>query len=392
MKLYDFQAEEGVPFLLAEPHRYLAYGCGLGKTPTACVAAKELGLTFVNLIAPASALENWMREWSEWGPKQGILRLSSFASRSGLREMRDDLAALTIVDEAHYCKTPSAQRTIAAMWVARQSPRSWLLSGTPMPNHPGELYAPIAALWPEELSRHGIKNYTQWFDRYCLWYRTQYGKKVYGVKNAHEIREWQARAMLRRKLDDVALDLPPLRVTLHRLPRDTKFAAKITGEETSTQRRLLGEYKAPLIAKQIDRELADGAYDKIVIGAYHHDTLNRLRKDLAKYKPTGFDGTTPVKKRQPIIDEWTRNKDQRVLVVQQTAGGVALNLQAAPEIVLAEPDWVPDVNAQFIKRIHRIGQDKPCRARLFTVPGTQDDAVMSGLAKKIAMQVEVGLR
>ena len=69
-----------------------------------------------------------------------------------------------------------------------------------------------------------------------------------------------------------------------------------------------------------------------------------------------------------------------------------MNMQAAPEIVLVEPDWVPDVNAQFIKRIHRIGQDKPCRARLFTVPGTQDDAVMSGLAKKIAMQVEVGLR
>ncbi|MEE8607948.1 MAG: DEAD/DEAH box helicase [Nitrospiraceae bacterium] len=389
MKLYDFQ-RTGVEFLKAAPRRYLADTMGLGKTPQACVAAAELGSRNTLVVAPASALENWRREWDDWGPAE----IPTVMSFDILRRYGPTSGAydLTIIDEAHYCKTPSAKRTKAAMLVARQSPRSWLLSGTPMPNHPGELYAPIAALWPEELERRGIKTYAQWFNRYCRWYATQYGPKVYGVKNAHEIREWQARAMLRRRVEDVALDLPPLRVHLHRLSIPDTIVQGITGEETARQRRLLGSFKAPLIAKLIDGELADGAYKKIVLGAYHKDTLARFHKDLAKHHPTGFDGSTPVKDRQRILDAWTENEQSRILIVQQTTAGVALNMQAAPEIVLAEPDWVPDVNAQFIKRIHRIGQDKPCRARLFSVPGTLDDSIMSGLAKKIAIQVELGLK
>ena len=281
--------------------------------------------------------------------------------------------------------------------VARQSPRSWLLSGTPMPNHPGELYAPIAALWPEELSRLDIRSYDQWFNHFCKWYPVtmhgrQVSKKVYGVKNAHQIREWMSRAVLRRTLDDVKLDLPPLRVHLHRLTGLSGDTEGISGEETARQRRLLGTLKAPLVARLIGEELESGAYPKIVIGAYHHDTMDILNHRLADFNPLGFDGSTPVKKRQPILDTFTNDPSRRVLIVQQTAAGVALNMQAAPEIALVEPDWVPDVNVQFIKRIHRIGQTRPCRARLFAVPGTLDDAVMSGLAKKIAIQVEVGLK
>lgn len=391
MKLYDFQ-EDGVKFLKAAPRRYLADTMGLGKTPQACVAAAELGSRNTLVVCPASAIENWRREWETWGPNAAGIRCTTVSYAGYSKVQTHDSYDLVIIDEAHYCKTPSAKRTKAAMLVARQSPRSWLLSGTPMPNHPGELYAPIAALWPEELERRGIRTHAQWFNRYCQWYHTQYGKKVYGVKNAHEIREWQARAMLRRRVEDVALDLPPLRVHLHRLSIPNTIVQGITGEETARQRRLLGSFKAPLIAKLIDTELADGAYKKIVLGAYHRDTLARFHKDLAKYHPTGFDGSTPVKDRQRILDAWTQDEQSRILIVQQTTAGVALNMQAAPEIVLAEPDWVPDVNAQFIKRIHRIGQDQPCRARLFSVPGTLDDSIMSGLAKKIAIQVELGLK
>lgn len=396
MKLYNFQ-EQGVDFLLAAPRRYLADTMGLGKTPQACVAAKRSGSRNTLVVCPASAIENWRREWGIWHGEVGTgFEVVSFASHSlheGTHSRIDH--DLVIIDEAHYCKTPSAKRTKAAMLVARQSPRSWLLSGTPMPNHPGELYAPIAALWPEELERFGICNHSEWFDRYCLWYPTQYGRKVYGVRQdyVHEIRAWQDRAMLRRRVEDPEVDaeLPPLRVHLHHLPRD-KGLAWIDGRETSTQRRLLGAYKAPLVAKLVAQELTDGAYRKIVVGAYHHDTLALLNQELAKFNPTGFDGGTPVVKRQPIIDRWTQDPSKRVLIVQQTAGGVSLNMQAAPEIALVEPDWVPDVNAQFIKRIHRIGQAQSCRARLFSVPGTQDDAIMSGLAKKIAMQVKLGLK
>ncbi len=195
MNLYDYQ-EEGVNFLVAEMRRYLADGMGLGKTPQACVAAAEVGSRNTLVACPASAIANWHREWKDWGPAEKVQVISfDMLRRYGYEGSPD----LTIIDEAHYAKTPLALRTKAAMAAARQSPRSWLLSGTPMPNHPGELYAPIAALWPEELERIGVYTHAQWFNHFCKWYPTQYGKKVYGVKNAHQIREWQARAMLRRK-------------------------------------------------------------------------------------------------------------------------------------------------------------------------------------------------
>ena len=391
MNLYDFQ-RIGVDFLKTVRRGYLGDTMGLGKTIQACVAAKEIGSRNTLVVAPASALENWRREWDDWGPSICSFTVVSFSSliRSPLAQRL--INDLVIVDEAHYCKTHTAQRTVAAMRVAQQSPRSWLLSGTPMPNHPGELYAPIAALWPGVLRQLGLRNHEEWFNFFCKWHSTQFGRRVYGVKNGELLRPFLDRIMLRRKLEDVALDLPPLRVTLYRLPHDHNFNQYVSGAETATQRRILGAYKAPLIADIISQELDDQQYNKIVIGAYHHDTLALFNKKLERFNPLGFDGNMPVPKRQPIIDTFTADPTRRIFIVQQTAGGVAINLQAAPEVVLAEPDWVPDNNAQFIKRIHRIGQDKPCRARIFTVPGTMDDSIMSGLAVKIRMKVELGLR
>ena len=394
LNLYDFQ-RTGVDFLKGKARAYLADTMGLGKTVQAAVAAKELGSRNTLVVAPASALENWKREWEEWGPSENTrLEVISYGMFEKVRRRNPSflLSDLLIIDEAQYCKTHTAQRTVAALHLAQEAPVSWLLSGTPMLNHPGELYAPIAALWPGVLRQLGLRNHDEWFNFFCKWRTTQYGKRVYGVKNGELLRPFLDRIMLRRKVSDVALDLPPLRVTLHRLTRDDAFASQITGEETATQRRLLGEYKAPFIAALVKQELEDGEYDKVVIGAHHRDTLACFNKALAKFEPIGFDGTTPVAKRQPMIDAFTNDPTRRIFIVQQTAGGVAINLQAAPEIILAEPDWVPDVNAQFIKRIHRIGQNKPCRARIFTVPGTLDDSVMSGLARKIQMKVELGLK
>ncbi len=78
-----------------------------------------------------------------------------------------------------------------------------------------------------------------------------------------------------------------------------------------------------------------------------------------------------------------------MFVVQQQAGGVAITLTAASEIVLVEPDWSPEVNAQAIKRVHRISQRNPVRARIFKVEESLDDGIMEGLARKIAMRKEI---
>ena len=93
-----------------------------------------------------------------------------------------------------------------------------------------------------------------------------------------------------------------------------------------------------------------------------------------------------------MIDAFTDDSGVRVFLGQQQSAGEALNLQAASEVVLVEPAWTPDANRQAIKRVHRIGQKDPCRARMFGVEGTLDEAVMKVILLKTQLQTTVGLR
>lgn len=406
MTLYPFQ-EEGSRWLAERNRAYLADFMGCGKTVQACDAARRVGAKSVLVICPASATENWRREWKEWGT-QGV----PFAPRSFDYVRRNDRIMgqwdLVIIDEAHYCKSRNAKRTIAALDVARKSRRVWLLSATPMPNHPGELWAPLRALWPEIPKALGLNSHQQWMQHFCRFVDTKFGPKVYGSKNTDDLKPYLKQIMLRRTIEEVGLQLPPLRVDVSLLPKDPginedddmhRALAAMEREEAlgddaqmARLRRTLGEFKAPAIADILAEELRERQYPKIVVLAYHHSVLDVLRKKLSPFGVMGFDGSTPAQSRQFAIDVFRDDPSIRVFVAQQTAAGIAVNLQVASEIVLVEPSWSPDEDAQAISRIHRIGSTHPCRARIFAVAGTLDEAMQRVRASKIKMQVSLGLR
>jgi SNF2 family DNA or RNA helicase len=377
----------GRDFLVANDRAYLGDGMGLGKTVQAAIAAKHAGIRRVLTVCPASATENWKREWKEWG--EGKPAVLSYASPL-LHRIRLQGDELVILDEAHYVKTESAKRTKLALVLAKLADRAWLLSGTPMPNHPGELYAPIAALWPEIPRELGIRNHWEWFNRFCFWTRTRYGPRPYAIKNAGQLKPHLQKIMLRRELKDVDLELPPITVHFHLLPRDRGFAAALQaagvdpddlsarmdaeeGEEGSSSRlrRLLGSYKAPLIGDLIAREMDDKAYPKIVLGYHHKGVREILEQKLRPFGVTGIDGSVPSgPKRQARIDQFWEDPDTRVFLGQMQA----------------------DDNAQFIKRIHRPGQRHDCRARIFGVAGSLDEPIMGSVIKKTRYKIELGLK
>ena len=304
---------------------------------------------------------------------------------------------LLILDEAHYCKSVSALRTRAAFETARRANRTWLLSGTPMPNDPRELWSVVKHLWPEIAQSFGITNQFQWMDRWCVWSEGEHGYRVWGLKPAARTQLIPAlrKVMLRRNLADIALELPPLRTTVEWLPRNPKLAAELEAlgakpdEYISTVRRVLGSYKVGPIANQIIAEVKHGVHQTVVM-YHHHDTGRALRLafDMAAIPVTGFDGSANSQTRQRAIDLF-QSGGARIFLAQQTAAGIGINLTAATDIVLVEPSWSPEDNRQAIKRIHRIGQDKPCRARLFAVPGSVDAAIMKSVARKLNMIEEV---
>lgn len=399
MKLYPYQIH-GARFLADRRRAYLADVPGLGKTAQAIRASKLIAPRNVLVVAPAVALPVWHQEWQRWWPRGADrIRVVSYTKLAmDLADKREPPVYDTVIlDEAHYTKSPHAHRTAAALRVAAAAKRSaWLLSGSPMPNDPTELWTAFRFLWPDRIPR-GISTYEGWRDHFTSWHRQPVGRfgnrtiaKVTGVRNGAELRDMLRGIMLRRHVKDVGLQLPPLRLHVVPLPADERLAEELEAfqiVETPVVRRLLGAAKVAPITDT----LIDEALPAVVVMYHHKDTGKYLRYKLSKggYEIFGFDGSTPTDKRAEQVEAFQAGTKRAAFVVQQQAGGVAITLTRANEIVLVEPDWSPEVNAQAIKRVYRIGQDQPVRARMFSVTGSLDEGIMAGLARKIGMQKEV---
>lgn len=411
MKLYPYQ-EHGVDFLVRRSRAYLADDCGVGKTAQAAVAAGHVECVRPLVIAPASALPNWFRHWRELGVS-APLEAESYTKLALHPHMFDDYDPdLVILDEAHYVKSARAKRSAAALHLAQRADRAWLLSATPSPNHLGELYAPIKALWPGVCRQLGIRNEFHWRNKFTNWSQDFGGRiRIHGSRNGSLLLPFLGRLMLRRTLEEIGVELPPLRVEVSLLPKEDGFVealeragvdggrllrrieledASVDGS-TSRLRRLVGEYKAPKIAQLVATELDDRQYDKIVIMAHHTSVIKLFERVLRRFGVVQVTGETTRAEREAAENAFSTNPEVRVFIGQQTAAGISLNLQVAHEMVLVEPSWTPDDNYQAVKRIHRIGSTRSCRARLFAVDGTLDEAIINITARKTRTKLEAGL-
>lgn len=401
MNLYPYQ-ERGVTFLASKKRAYLADEMGLGKTVQAIVAARRVEAERTLVVAPAAAKENWKREWRTWnGP--GRLTVTSYAAmirRPHLFVGSD--WSLVILDEAHYVKTPSAQRTRIALKLAEGAPRAWLLSGTPMPNNLVELYPVLRYLWPHTLVKFGLRTKEDFMDYFTEWSSTSYGPRVYGLKHERVklLMPWLKTFILRRMTAEVGLELPSLRVDVSLLPANSGLDAELrsmaldeTGQDMNgevymaTLRRVLGKWKAAPVAQIVRDELKQEQYKKIVVLYHHRGTRETFERVLgaSDINVVGFDGSATSSRRQNQIDLYNDDGFEGVFLAQQTAAGVAINLQSGHEIILTEPSWTPSDNRQAIKRVHRIGQTEPVRARIFAVADTLDDKIMETIARKTRM-------
>jgi SNF2 family DNA or RNA helicase len=289
----------------------------------------------------------------------------------------------------------------------------WALTGTPMPNHAGELWTHLHGMFPDRLD--GM-TYEQFMERYCVTEPVyvdgrQVDDRVVSNKNVDELRELMEGTSLRRLKKDVMRDLPPVRhevvalrpevVSAELLKLDKDYRANyskgydltdVAGlrgtEEFARWRRLCGLAKAPATVEMLRAELEFGALDKVAVFAWHRDVLDELHCGLADYCPVMIHGGTPLKERTANVDLF-QDGDARVAVCQLVAGGTGITLTAASEVVVVEASFVPGENAQAVGRCHRIGQEARVRARFVALAGTVDEDVTRVLRRKVAMIREV---
>lgn len=427
---------------------------GVGKTATLLRAhenSAEHGPALIMCLA--SARENWRREAirfamdPELPPHVQILTEGStpidpaadivitnydkLLIKDCMKRLRGARRWGTLIlDEAHALKTAGANRTKLVYGgghhlqtpLINHAERVWLATGTPMPNHPGELWTHGAYLWPEcmQYSGHTME---QWeFElAFCEVRQHKYGFQVTGGKNLGELRERLSGVIHRLKRKDV-LTLPPLTIDswplstettsgigkVPNLPElmsilterygcpdsiDTFDASTIDAylacigshsPVVSAVRHETAVLKAIATGLMLKEELEQGA-PKTVVFAHHRGAIDTLTKVLAGYNPGVIHGGVSAGARQDAIDRFQNDPACRVFIGQTTAAGSSINLQAGSRVVFVEASWTPGENEQALSRVYRAGQTQPVLVRFVYLRGSIDEAVNRAIARKVAM-------
>ena len=446
LTLHPYQVE-GAEFLANKLYALLADDCGLGKTATTIKALELVDAKRVLVVCPAAVRINWGREIEMWSGRDYEVILDKRSWR-GVKSS-DYVAVVSydfltvhfdkfvkcgkwdvaVIDEMHFLKNHKAQRTIAAFGkqgVIRNSKRMWCLSATPMPNHVGELWTMLYTFGATHLK------YTPFIEKYCNWYMETWGIKIVGTNRIKEpeIRAMLKTMMMRRRKEDVRLELPPIsffdtlvlpgKVDLELEPsyadyfhpknRQDELVKRISDEEklvrqlleenvklggdsgmklleaiaksVSTLRRYNGMQKVEPIGDILADELMNGAYHKVIIFAVHQAVIEGLRSRLEQFGVVTLYGGTPPNKRQVNIDKFQTNPSIRVFIGNIQAAGTGITLTAADQVVVAESSWVPAENAQAVMRCHRIGQANPVTVRFFALKDSLDQRIQQAIKRK----------
>ena len=88
-----------------------------------------------------------------------------------------------------------------------------------------------------------------------------------------------------------------------------------------------------------------------------------------------LDGSTPVKERQELIDQYNRDESILVFLLSTRAGGLGINLTSADTVILHDLDFNPQADRQAEDRCHRIGQQRPVHVHRLVARDTVDENI-----------------
>lgn len=417
---------EGIEFIERSNFNALcADEMGLGKTPTGLLTYKrnKKNLTPTIVICKSSLHINWTREYCRWvleidptdseqvksvnpfdlpfihpsgemGLPPGfnfyLVSMDMLAKKPVAESIKKMGVKLLIVDECHNFKDTSSKRTIALMEIAQTIPHKIMLSGTPLMNKTLE-YFPILNIikphhFPTKKSFAGKFLDWDWQSKKWLGF-TKYGKQQFFNLTKDYI--------IRRESKEVQKDLPEIFIQKHYAAEFDKSLAKqynkladelenaINDRRTRTanaveilgimsnMRHLTGLMKVTAILEHV-REFLESTDEKITIGIHHVLVRNMLMAGLAEYNPIEISGADNGASKDIKLQEF-KKPENRVLIANILAGGEGLNIQFCNNFVIAERQWNPAKEDQFVKRFHRHGQKLTVFGHFIIAADTIDD-------------------
>ena len=383
--------KESIQKLVENKKFILADDMGLGKTTSTIIAALETGAKKVLIICPATLKINWKREIENYSDKTiYIAEGKNFNTDADFvitnydiiknfhdpknKEESQILAAnfdLVIIDEAHYIKNATAQRTKLINDIVKTIDRLWLLTGTPMTSRPMD-YFNLLSLVDSPVS----KNWMAYAIRYCAGYQFKVGNRkvwnITGASNLEELRDRTSGTILRRLKENV-LDLPDKIITPVYLRLKSNAYEEVMGEyydwydknpeeskSLTVQFSKLTKVRQIIADEKIHQtiEIAENIIEqgkKVIIFCNFTDSLNKICEHFGKLA-VKLDGSMSQYERQFSVDQFQENDKVKVFVGNIKAAGTGITLTAGEAAIFNDLSFLPSDHAQAEDRSYRYGQ------------------------------------
>lgn len=480
--LFPFQ-RAGAKFLATARQALLADEMGTGKTVQTIMGLKTLhdagfDVFPVIIIAPNSMKITWKREFDEWWPGLAVQvikgsaterrkqleaswdvyvmnwesvllhsRLAPYGSVAlrrcpehggsdpkvttarcevHIKELNKIAFRSVVVDEAHRMKNPAAKQTRAIWAVQHQATveNRFALTGTPIAQHPGDLWSIMHGISPREYPTK-----TKYVDRYGLLSWNSYGgMDIIGIRPDTKDEFYSILdPRMRRMPKDLVLPFLPPKIPIRRY---AEMSAKQRKQYEMMTNDLIARLDSGLLLStnalaQLTRlvqfssscadvtEVDDGSGGievkvRLTAPSNKVDELLNLVEDLPDDEPIVVmaasrqlimlanaelerkkistrlivGGITPDQ-RQVAVDDFQSGR-ARIILCTIAAGGVGITLTRSRTMVFLQRSWSMIDNRQAVDRVHRIGSEIHESIRVIDIvsPGTVEERQLLMLREK----------
>ena len=384
--------EWGVKYILHQKKALLGDEMGLGKTIQAIatmVSLRNTGATHFIVICPASVIVNWCREIQKFS-KLRVIAVHGLSRESALKDWQrtggvavttyettayfkfpDNFTySLLVVDEAHYIKNPSTNRSKNTKAIAEHAERLLFMTGTALENKVDEMINLIKLLQPSiAMQISGMKE----------------------LSSAPQFKETVAPVYYRRRREDVLTELPELSEIKEWCQlsdsEERRYEETIFRKNYNAIRRvswnvpdLKDSGKAKRLLEIIEEAKSEGR--KVLVFSFYLDTIRKIADMLGSQCTEQINGSITPTRRQEIIDDFDKAPAGQVLVAQIVAGGTGLNIQSASVVIICEPQLKPSIENQAISRAYRMGQARNVLVYRLLAENTIDEKITDILARK----------
>lgn len=391
---------------LVDHKSLIAYGTGTGKTAIAIGASIRTQSERNLVIVPGSLRKNWERhienhtgikpitlagrvptqfdfktiltQKPEWLIINYEILRTSFKKKEGLIEeqvfpwvelLNLYMPTYVFVDESHYIGTPSSSQSKAVRRI--EAPKKMALSGTPIKNRPGEMWAVLNWLYPDQ-----FPYYETFLNQYG------FGRSI-GTHEAGKLRSLLETIMLKRSRQDISKNLPPVnRIVENFELRGTKtldkarriydrillgiyeelshFDPEGIGGQTRTFKHILPKLNAMIkvcaaakVEITVNRaiEIADSIEEEkwngVLIFTHFQGTCNTIARHLGNEALSFIERRAnkfhlvDMSERMKIVDEFQTNPQKKFLVATEGSAREGLDITKAGVVIFNDLFWNP---------------------------------------------------